>query len=125
MKVIFLKILLLKDGKCLSSDGPLVVPLDHVNLFAFIDQSTKTWKTLLIYNLFDVTTAHLILSTPIQPMIPNDKLIWKAKKNGTYSGHSAYRICVIEIADNFHLYVPRRWNLIWNLKVPPKIKNFT
>jgi len=24
----------LKDGKCLSSDGPLTVPLTHVNLFA-------------------------------------------------------------------------------------------
>jgi len=31
---------------------------------------------------------------------------------------------VSEIADNSHLDVPGRWNLVWKLKVPPKIKNF-
>jgi len=51
-----------------------------------------------------------------------DKLVWKAEKNGNYSVLSVYRICVTEIAYNSHLHVPGRWNLFWKLKVPPKIK---
>ena len=31
---------------------------------------------------------------------------------------------LLKIADNSHMHVNGRWNLIWNLKVPPKIKNF-
>jgi len=41
-----------------------------------------------------------------------------------YYVQSAYRTCVSEIADKSHLHVPRRWNLIWKLRVPPKVKNF-
>lgn len=51
-------------------------------------------------------------------------MISKGEKSGKYSVKSAYRICVIEIADNSHMHVHGRWNLIWKLKVPPKIKNF-
>lgn len=50
--------------------------------------------------------------------------MWNAKKNGNYSVRSAYRICVTDIADNSHLHVSGRWNLIWKLKIPPKIINF-
>jgi len=52
-----------KDGKCVSLDGPLAAPLADVNLSAFVNQFMKTWKVPLIYNLFDITTSHLILST--------------------------------------------------------------
>jgi len=65
----------LRDGKCLSTNGPLTVPLAHVNSSAFNDQPTKTWKAPLIYNLFEVTTANWILSTHFQPLVSNDKLI--------------------------------------------------
>jgi len=82
-------------------------------------------KAPLIYNLFDVNTAHLIHSTPLQPLITNDKLIWKEEKSENYWVHSAYQICVNEIVGNSHPHVPNRWKLIWKLKVPPKVKNIT
>ena len=66
--------------------------------------------------------AQLMLNSPPQPLVNEDKLIWKAKKNSNYSMRSVYRICVSEIADNSHLHAPDRCNLVWKLKVPPKIK---
>ena len=51
-------------------------------------------------------------------------MIWKGERSGNYSVKSAYRLCVTEIADNSHMHANGRWNLIWKLNVPPKIKNF-
>jgi len=64
----------------------------------------------------------MILNTPIQPLVDEDKLIWKAENHGNYSVRSAYRVFVNEIVDNFHLHIMDRWNLIWKLKVSPNIK---
>jgi len=75
-------------------------------------------------NLFDHNTTQLILNTHLHLLVHEDKIIWKAEKNGNYSIHSAYRICVIEIADSSHLHIPRKGSSIWKLKVPPKIRNF-
>jgi len=37
--------------------------------------------------------------------------------------HSAYRLCVLELVDSSYLWRPGYWTGIWNLKVPPKVKN--
>ena len=96
----------------------------QVKLCDFIDQDLKIWKAPLIYNLFDAPTALLILTTPLQPLVTEDKMIWKEEKSGKYFVRRTCRICVSEIADNSNMHVLGRWNLIWKLKVPPKIKSF-
>jgi ribonuclease HI len=55
--------------------------------------------------------------------VVDDRLIWKAEKNGLYSVKSAYRLCMEELVDVSHLRRPGYWSGIWRLKVPPKIKN--
>jgi hypothetical protein len=114
----------LKDGCSLSTQSPLYAPLAHVKVQDIIEPSTKVWNATLISNLFDHNTSQLILNTSLHHLVHEDKIIWKAEKNGSYSVRSAYRICVTEIADNSHLHVPGKWSLIWKLKVPPKIRNF-
>lgn len=39
-----------------------------------------------------------------------------------YSVRNAYIICMKEIVDNTHLHKSGCWDLIWNIKVSPKIK---
>jgi len=114
----------LKDGCSLSTQSPLYAPVAHVKVQDIIEPSTKVWNATLISNLFDHNTSQLILNTPPHPLVHEDKIIWKAEKNGSYSVRSAYRIFVTEIADNSHLHVPGKWSSIWKLKVPPKIRNF-
>lgn len=89
-----------------------------------IDTDVKQWNSNLIHQLFSNAQAADILNTPLVLHIPADNLIWKGEKNGIYSVKSAYRLCVQELIDVSHLRRPGNWNVIWNLKAPPKIQNF-
>lgn len=73
--------------------------------------------------MFSVDIAEKILQTLLLGQVPEDRLIWKAERNGRYSVRSAYRLCVTELVDSSHLQRPRFWSGIWKLKVPPKVKN--
>jgi len=111
----------LKSGLSFADYNPIFASLAHATVKDIIDQHHKVWNDSLIYNLFDHNTVQMILNTPLQPLVTQDKLIWKAENNGMYSVSSACRLCVTEIANNSHLYLPGRWNLIWKLKFPLKI----
>jgi len=53
--------------------------------------------------------------------VEEDKLIWKAEKNGVYSVKNSYGLCVEDLVDTSHLRRPGYWSDIWHLKVPPKL----
>jgi hypothetical protein len=55
-----------------------------------IDNTTKEWNQHVVNNLFDQSTAEVILKTPLFRQVTIDKLIWKAEKKGKYLGKSAY-----------------------------------
>jgi len=63
------------------------------------------------------------MHTTLYDQVRHDRLIWKAEWNGCYTLRSAYRLCVEELVDVSHLHPPGKWNNIWRLKVPPKVKN--
>jgi hypothetical protein len=60
------------------------------------------------------------MNIPLKPLVREDRLISKAEKNGKYSVRLKF---VNEIVDNSHLHTPGLWDLILNIKSPPKIKN--
>jgi len=90
---------------------------------SLIDHSSKTWNYDVIQQVFSPDIAVSIVRTPPVAQVAEDKLVWKAEKNGVYSIKSAYRICVEDIVDTSHLRRPGKWSDIWSLKCPPKIKN--
>ncbi|KEH30867.1 hypothetical protein MTR_4g084760 [Medicago truncatula] len=54
-----------------------------------------------------------------------DKATWRLEKNGLYSVCSgAYREIINNNDAMLQHRVPGNWNENWNLKLPPKIKNF-
>jgi hypothetical protein len=111
------------DGTWLSGNSPGYPQLTHVKEYHLNDHSANVWKARLIYQLFDQHAAQLILKTYFHPLVTEDKFLWKAEKNGKYFLCSAYGVCVDSIVDNSHLCRPGRWDIIWKLKVPLKIKN--
>jgi len=73
-------------------------------------------KNLFFHNF--VFHAHNILIYFIE-----DKLVWKVENNLGYSIESAYRLCVEELINTFHICWTGYWSGIWHLKVPSKIMN--
>lgn len=53
----------------------MYVPLAHVTVQDSIEPTPKVWKASLIYTLFDQNIAQLILNTPLQPLVREDRLI--------------------------------------------------
>ena len=74
----------LKDSLSLSTTNPIFEPLMQVKLCDFIDQDLKMWKASLICSLFDAQTTQLILNTSLQPLVLEDKMIWKGERSGKY-----------------------------------------
>jgi len=77
----------------------------------------------VVRQVFSVDIANKILHTPLIAQVEDDKILWKAERNRRYSVRSAYRLCVTELIDSSCLWRPGYWSGIWNLKVPPKVKN--
>lgn len=72
--------------------------------------------------MFNDRDANLILSIPLGDEI-EDNWYWRHEKMGTYSVKSAYAVLqnakrgIQEDNSGF-------WRKLWNLKIPPKVKNF-
>ena len=63
-----------------------------------------------------------IVATPLYPSEREDRLVWKKESNGEYSVRSAYRLCMNELLETSHFKVEGAWDLIWRLKVPPRVR---
>lgn len=104
------------------------IPIPNVHLLRnftvnnLIHPNSKSWNEEIISQVFDTTTAASILQTSLLDQVEEDKLVWKAERNGLYSFKSVYRLCVEVLVDTSHLRQPGSWSNIWRLKVPPKVK---
>lgn len=55
-----------------------------------INTTSNTWGSDMIQYMFNERDHQLILTMPIQSHDHEDRLIWKASKDGKYSVKSAY-----------------------------------
>ena len=78
----------------------------------------------ILFGVFNAETANQILQTPLLQSVHVDKETWRFEKNGLYSVRSAYREIISSYDALLQHRVPWNFNIIWNLKLPPKIKNF-
>ena len=86
--------------------------------------NAKQWNTAFINYVFDSNMAEQIYKTPLLPSVRQDTATWRFEKNGNYSVRSAYRDIINNDPDLNQHRVTGCWNSIWNLKLPPKVKNF-
>jgi len=87
------------------------------------DPYGKSWNELVVRQVFNKDLAYKIPNTPLFEQVQQDKMIWKAGKNGRYSVCNAYRLCVNELVDLSHLHRSGYWSGMLKLKSPPKVKN--
>lgn len=113
----------LPNGDCISSDIPGAHFVHTFTINSLMNLHDKSWNEHVVRQVFSEDIANQILRTPLISQVQEDRLIWKAERNGRYSVRSAYRLCVTELIDSSFLWRPGYWTGIWNLKVPPKVKN--
>lgn len=94
-----------------------------------IDPITRTWRVELINALFWPVDIARILAIPIGAPEAEDRMVWHFAKDGKFSVRTCYKL----IQDTHFEAATRpsgsdstevRWNFIWQLKVPPKIRMF-
>jgi hypothetical protein len=114
----------LSDGTNINKPENLDPELSHITVADLIHLNVKQWDSGLIHGLIDEATADKILQTPLLEFVQNDKIVWKHEKNGLFTVKSAYRACINNDSNREQHHVNGNWQLIWQAKMPPKIKNF-
>ncbi|KAG7960287.1 hypothetical protein I3843_10G116000 [Carya illinoinensis] len=92
--------------------------------------SPNGWNTGLVQQIFLPFEVHSILKTPLFLHWGDDKLVWSGTKNGVFTVKLAYYIAInlktgVECGSSSPvLAFSSFWSVLWNLQLPPKIKNF-
>jgi hypothetical protein len=97
----------------------------------FIDPSSKSWKEDLVRTIFHPPDAEMVLNIRIPSFNGNDYIAWNHENNGFFSVKSAYRLAVEINSKTDGAGQSCRppgerdlWKIIWNAKVPPKVRVF-
>jgi len=113
----------LSNGEVISSDIPGAYYVQNFTINRLMNLYDKRWNEQVVRQVFSVDIAVKILHTPLVSQVEDDKIIWKVERHRRFSVHNAYRLCVTELLYSSYLWRPGYWSCIWNLKVPPKVKN--
>ena len=74
--------------------------LDDAMVSALINLKTATWKSNIIHEVFLPFDVEAILSIPLSPTLPADRLIWASTLTGRFSTSSAYWVTRQAMVDN-------------------------
>ncbi|CAN0886231.1 Putative ribonuclease H protein At1g65750 [Linum grandiflorum] len=89
-----------------------------------INPGSREWKSELIGQIFCSRDAHEIMAIPVHVASGSDRRIWHYSKDGQYTVKTAYRLYTEHIVDRSNLHNIGEWSSLWQLAVPPKVKQF-
>ena len=126
------------DGRSIKIDDHRWLPhpsqftLDadkNMRVCDLFNPNTRQWHLQLLLNTFRPTTVANIQLINLGTTTSCDKLIWKENKKGVFSIKTAYRVASrmkqVEQEEHSSAWVDKKmWNCIWQLHVPPKVRNF-
>ena len=101
---------------------------DHTVATLF-DPITRRWNEELVDGLFVTEDDDLIKKIPLSRNAIEDTLYWPYTLSGNYSCKSGYRFLKEEAELESNPQAPpicekRLWKKIWQMRAPPKVKNF-
>ena len=102
-----------KDGSIVQSE---------MKVAQLIDFEQHTWRTSLLRNIFNPTSAQAILSIRIPSTPCPDKLMWITDSKGLFSIKSAYNQMISNTPSQASFAVI--WSKIWKIRGPERIKMF-
>lgn len=96
---------------------------------ALINEENGAWKTNIIRDVFLEHEADSILSIPLSPTLPADRLVCTAAANRKFSVKSAYHLARSrdrngggESSDPSSMH--HFWQRLWKARIPSQVRNF-
>lgn len=85
---------------------------------------TREWDREVVQDLFEMRDQMLIYGIPLSNRHDDDIRYWCRERSGRFTVKSAYKLLQELKGD----WAPNAnsgfWRRLWNLKIPPKVKNF-
>ena len=106
---------------------PHGIPID-ARVSSLIDPQLGIWKLELIQYYFNPIDALAILSIPISPRSPKDRVIWAYNPKGRFTVRSAYKLAHslspnLDQSETSNDQADRKfWKVLWSLNVSNKVK---
>lgn len=98
--------------------------LENQTVASLMKTGERVWDTEVIQDLFVARDQMLILGIPLSHSHEEDSRYWSGEDNGFYTVKSAYNL--IQTLNG--RWDPNAnsgfWRKLWNLKIPPKVKDF-
>lgn len=98
--------------------------LEHLTFSTLIKHFVVAWRTNIISQILNKADSQAIQATPLLNTTSDDVLRWKFSSIEIYTVRSSYHHLMENMINNDDYKVPADWILLWQLKVPPKIKYF-
>ncbi|KAF7835257.1 cAMP-regulated phosphoprotein-like protein [Senna tora] len=86
---------------------------------------SNSWNLQLVHQSFDTTVAEEILKIPLSKRVREDGWMWVLSNTGVFTVKTAYKAMHQSYTSN-NRWVAHKgvWKRVWNMNVPPKIRNF-
>lgn len=98
--------------------------MENFNVFGLLNDTGISWNLSLLYEHFLPFDVACISCIPLSIYRQVDKRIQHFTKNGLYSVKSGYHLLVQLDSNLAQFVVPSPWKKVWNLYIPPMVKNF-
>ncbi|CAN1246524.1 Putative ribonuclease H protein At1g65750 [Linum grandiflorum] len=89
---------------------------------ALIQPTGDDWDEVRVRSLFHEREAEEILAMPVCGEVA-DEIVWHHSRHDDYTVRSAYRLLIDRCVSMEGMQVAGPWKMLWNLKLPPKIKH--
>lgn len=98
--------------------------LEGAKVDSLLRMNSKEWDFDLVRDIFNENDARRILKIPLPYSNQEDKWMWIEDSKGEYTVKSGYRVLSRGFSQNPGGISGFKWLRLWNLAVPPKMKNF-
>lgn len=105
------------------------IEFPEVKANSLINAHMRRWDVDLLQALFKPEEVQLIRSISLGDASARDRMVWPYTQSTSYSVKSGYYFLSKEKDQskrdtNTHAPSQKLWKTIWNLSVPPKVRNF-
>lgn len=109
--------------------GKLITPWRHFEVDAkvslLIDETNRYWRTDILHEAFLPIDVSRILRIPVSRMPREDTGVWIRSPDGFFRVKEAYQLAMQQKNEASSSEGPDPiWRHLWNLNVPPKVKEF-